>query len=267
MLQKVNKIKKYFRTWCLLTVRASQVAFVSRFGALIFILGKLLRFVFFLLFILILVSRTNLIVGYSFWQVIFFYVTFNLIDSLPQFFLREVYRFRYYVVSGSFDYILTKPFSSLFRSLFGGCDVLDLSILIPSTLLIFFIGSKIEQISPMGIVFYILLIFNAFLIALAFHIFVLAVGVLTTEVDNTIMLYRDLTQMGRFPIDIYKEPLRGILTFVIPIGIMITFPAKALMGLLSIQGIIISFFIGGLMFFISIKFWRFSLKRYSSASS
>ncbi|MBI1982158.1 MAG: ABC-2 family transporter protein [Candidatus Levybacteria bacterium] len=260
-------MKKYFKIWLILTGIASQIAFQSRFGAVVFIIGKILRFLFFLLFLLLLSSKTNAIAGYSLWQIILFFITFNLVDTLAQFFLREVYRFRSYVVSGDFDYILTKPVSPLFRSLFGGSDILDLSIILLSIAFIIFSAGKIESISLLNVVLYIIFVLNAFLIALAFHIFVLAIGVLTTEVDNTIMLYRDITQMGRLPVDIYREPLQGILTFVIPVGIMMTFPAKALMGLLSLSSILTSVFIGILFVILSLWFWRFSLKHYSSASS
>jgi uncharacterized membrane protein len=44
-------IKKYFKIWWVLTTRTTQLALVSRFGVAIFLLGKLLRFVFFLLFL------------------------------------------------------------------------------------------------------------------------------------------------------------------------------------------------------------------------
>lgn len=260
-------MKKYFKVWLILTGIASQIAFQSRFGAGVFITGKILRFLFFFTFLLVISSKIKLISGYSLWQMIFFFITFNLIDTLAQFFLREVYRFRSYVVSGDFDYILTKPISPLFRSLFGGSDILDLSIIGLSIAFIVFSIEKIGGVSLFGIVLYTALILNAFLIALAFHIFVLAIGVLTTEVDNTIMLYRDITQMGRVPVDIYREPLQGILTFAIPVGIMMTFPAKALMGLLSPSSVMISFFIGILFIILSLWFWRFSLKHYASASS
>ena len=61
--------KKYLRIWWQLTTATTQIAFLSRFGAFIFTLGKLIRFFFFLLFILLLIAKTQSIVGYSFWQV------------------------------------------------------------------------------------------------------------------------------------------------------------------------------------------------------
>lgn len=260
-------IKRYLRIWWLMTIHAAHIALLSRFGAVIFILGKILRFFLFLLFVVVLVSKTKTIVGYSLWQVIFFYATFNLIDTIAQFVFREVYRFRSYVVSGDFDYFLTKPMSPLFRSLFGGSDVLDFPMLFLSLAFVVVSGLHIAEISVTQGLLYILLLLNAFFIALAFHILVLALGILTTEVDNTLFLYRDLTQMGRLPIDVYTEPIRGFLTFIIPVGIMITFPAKAFMGILSITGIIVSLFVGSMFLFFSYTFWQFSLRHYASASS
>lgn len=251
----------------MMTIRASQIAFISRFGAVIFIIGKLLRFVFFLLFLVLLENKTKAIAGYSLWQIIFFFVTFNFVDTLSQFFLREVYRFRSYVVSGDFDYILTKPISPLFRSLFGGSDILDLSILLASALFILISLPHLGSFNSLNTVLYLVLLLNAFIIAVSFHIFVLAVGILTTEVDNTIMLYRDLTQMGRVPVDIYLQPIRGILTFVVPVGIMMTFPAKVLLGLLSPLTVFISIILASLFLLLSLRCWHFALKHYSSASS
>mgnify|MGYP001591402337 FL=1 len=260
-------VGKYLKIWWGMTIIASQIAFASRFGAVIFVLGKVLRFGFFLLFLILLVSKTKAIVGYEIWQIIFFFATFNLVDTVVQLFLREVYRFRSYVVSGDFDYFLVKPISPLFRSLFGGSDVLDILMLVISVGFVIMSIFRIGNITFSGVMLYILLILNALLIAIAFHIFILVIGILTTEVDNTLWLYRDVTQMGRVPIDIYKEPIRGILTFIIPVGIMMTFPAKSLMGLLSIQAVLISFLVGAVLLYISLKCWKFAISRYASASS
>jgi len=101
-------------------------------------------------------------------------------------------------------------------------------------------------------------------IATAFHIIVLAMGILTTEVDHTIMIYRDMTSLARFPLDIYREPIRSIFTFVIPVGIMMGFPAKALFSLLSPQFIFLSFVISWILLFLSIKLWQYALMKYQS---
>ena len=261
------KFRKYLKFWWISVNSTTQQALSSRFSAILFLLGKTLRFVIFLGFILVVMSQTKTIATFTLWQMILFYATFNLIDTLAQFLLREVYRFRYYVVSGDFDYFLTKPISPLFRCLFGGSDILDLPLLIVSTVLIAFTIPKVTIVSPESIIVYASLLIAALILAISFHILVISVGLMTTEVDNTIMLYRDLTQMGRVPVDIYREPISWLITFVIPVGIMMTFPAKSLMGLLSAKLVLFSLLISIVFLFTSIKFWRFSLKNYTSASS
>ncbi len=260
-------IKRYIKLWWRFTLGTSQIALQSRFGASLFLLGKILRFVFFLGFLIVLVGKTKAIAGYSIWQIVFFYATFNFLDTMPQFFFRNVYRFRQQVMNGYFDNLLTKPLPALFHPLFGGSDMLDLIILVISIFFIVFSGMRIEHVTILDVFAYLLLLVNSFLIALAFHIFVLGFGILTTAVDNLIMLYRDLTQMGRLPVEIYQEPLRGLITFVVPVGIMMTFPAKALMGLVSLQGVCLALGVGIGLVLLSLKFWQYALKQYGSASS
>ncbi len=258
---------KYFRLWYTLTVNSFIISLASRFSAGIFLLAKVFRFGFFVIFLVTLVGKSQLLASYSLLQTLFFFMTFTFIDTVTSLFFREVYRFRPMVVSGDFDLVLVKPFNPLFRALAGGADPLDLITLVPYTILIVFIGSKFPSVDAWHVALYLLLLGNALLIATGFHILVLALAILTTEIDHAIMIYRDLTSMGRVPVDIYQEPLRSIITFVIPVGIMMTFPAKALLGLLSPVAIGVSF-IGGFIFFrLCLRAWRYSLSQYSSASS
>lgn len=260
-------MKKYYKVWLLLTQSAVQTSLASRFGVVILVLGKIIRFFFFFFFLYLIGSKTKIISGYSLSQIIFFFLTYQIIDLLPQFFMREVYRFREYVVKGDFDYFLVKPISALFRSLFGGTDPLDTPLIV---LTLIFLVPQVLQLAHgdiLRMLAYLIFIGNALLIAVSFHILVLALGIVTTEIDNAIMFYRDITQMGRIPVDIYKEPLKGLITFAIPVGVMMTIPAKALMGILSLPIALVSLCIGGSAICLSLFLWRQALKQYGSASS
>jgi ABC-2 type transport system permease protein len=81
------------------------------------------------------------------------------------------------------------------------------------------------------------------------------------------MIYRDLTSLGRLPVDIYKEPLKAFLTYLIPVGIMMTLPAKAAMGLVAPMGILVAFLVGAIALIVAFRFWNYALTKYSSASS
>jgi len=249
-----------------LTANSFMTVLSSRFGAFLFLIGKTLRFVFFLIFLLTLFTQTQFLASYSQAQMLFFFLTFNFIDTVTQLLFREVYRFRPMVVSGDFDLVLIKPISPLFRALVGGADPLDLFMLIPYVGSLAYVAAGLG-VSVEGLALYLILLLNAFAIATGFHIFVLSLAILTTEIDHTVMIYRDLTSMGRVPVDIYREPLRSIITFAVPVGVMMTFPAKALLGLLSPGFVVLGCAMGIGFFLTSLLMWRYSLSRYASASS
>lgn len=258
---------KYLKLWLKLSSFSFQTFFVSRFGALLFLCGKVLRFIFFLVFLIVLLSKTKVLAGYDIWQVLLFYLTFNLIDSTTQMLFREVYRFRTQIVTGSFDLILVKPVNVLFRSLFGWTDILDLITILPLVVFIIYIANYLHSLTLMNVILYIFLVLNSLLLAMSFHIMVLSLAILTTEIDHAIMIYRDFTSMGRFPIDIYKEPLRSLVTFAVPVGLMMSFPVQALLGQLKITLLVISISFGIVVWILSLKLWHYSLKKYTSASS
>ena len=236
----------------------------QRLGIVFFTLGKIFRFLFLFFMIYLIFSKTNLVKGYTLDQMIIFYLTFNIIDTLTQLLFREVYRFRPQIVSGSFDLTLLKPHHPFIKILIGGVDFLDLILLIPYIFLTIFFILKLPEITWLLTTNYLLLIANSLILATAFHITVLALAIMTTEIDHTIMIYRDLTGLARFPMEIYREPIRGIFTFVIPVGIMMTFPSKALFGLLTPSLFLLAFFFSTLMLLISLKLWNSALKKYQS---
>ena len=244
-----------------------MVSLTSRFNAGVFFTGKLLRFLFFLIFLLTVFTSARTLAGYTSDQMIFFYFSFSLLDTVTQLFFREVYRFRPLIVSGDFDFALVKPMNPLLRVLVGGADPLDLGMLPLYIAAVVITGGRLGDVQGMNIASYVLLLANGFIIATGFHILVLALGILATEVDHAIMIFRDVVSMGRIPTDIYHEPLRMITTFVIPVGVMMTFPAKSLMGLLSPWMIATSLLLGGLFFVLCLKAWQYALSQYSSASS
>jgi ABC-2 type transport system permease protein len=261
----VVKMKRYFLIWKKLVSNTLQNAFASRSGVIFFTSGKVLRYVFFLLFLVLIVSNTKQIAGYTLWEVILFFLTFNLIDILSQGIFREVYRFRFYLISGSFDHFLLKPMSPLFRVLLGGLDILDMFTLVPLIGFIIYTFHQLPGITLISMLLYLFLVINGLLITLSFHIFVLGLGVIATEVDNAIWIFRDITYMGRIPVDVYREPVRSLLTFVIPVAAMITFPAKALLGVLSSPWIILAICLCIGFLSMSLMFWKYALRKYTSA--
>ena len=264
----VPMVVRLIKIWLMVSSRATQAQLLTNWSGLLFTLGKIARFLLFYVFLFTVLSSAQILAGYKREQVIFFFLVFNIVDITIQSFYRGVYHFRPLVVSGDYDLELLKPLPSFFRPIFGWADVLDAITLVPLWgYFLWFIFNQ-QLFAGFGdlILFFVLLI-NALVLAFAFHLFVCAVCVLTTEIDHLVWVYRDLTNMARFPTDIYQKGIQYVLTFTIPVVILITVPAKALLGLLSWQWIALAFIISGVFLWGSLKFWRYALRQYSSASS
>lgn len=241
---------------------------MTRWGGFVFLIGKIVRFLFFFVFIFSVLSRTGSLVGYSKEQVILFFLVFNLVDISTQALFRGVYQFRRLVIEGDYDFDLLRPLPSYFRPIFGWTDILDIITLIPLGIYFYlFIIKNNLFVGPSSVLMFVLLFANSLVLGFALHLAVCAVCVLTTEIDHLIWIYRDLTNTGRFPTDIYGKGVRFFLTFGLPVVILMTVPAKALLGLLTWQGVALSIVVTAVFFLLAWKFWRYALLRYSSASS
>ena len=167
--------------------------------------------------------------------------------------------------TGRFDFTLLKPIPTQFYvsvrnwSLWSLFDLLiGLGILLGSLLSL--------QISLSQVVLFFLSM--AVSLTLVYAI-LLALGSAAFWYLGTPLLwiFDSMIQVARFPIGIYPGFLRQVLTWVIPAGLIVTMPAEALFGKVGAYELIGGAFLAALLFFAASWFFRFSVKRYASASS
>ncbi len=258
------RLKLYWLYWVKISGMTFQSLLSTRLASFLFLAGKIIRISLFLVFLLAIKDRIKLLAGYNIDQLIVFFLIYNVFDLLGQIFYRGIYWYRNEIISGNFDFTLLKPLSPIFQVLVSHTDWLDIP---PLILTIIFLVFKLPAVSGAEWLLFIFMGILAMVLVTAVHILVAAIGVLTTEVDHAIWIYRDLSQMARFPVDIYIEGVRFFLNFVVPIGLIFTVPAKALFGVLSIQWIVLTLAFTLGFYALILKFWHYALKRYSSASS
>lgn len=132
---------------------------------------------------------------------------------------------------------------------------------------------KPEILIQKDFIILVLFIFTIFLALILYFSLSFIINMTAFWVENAwgaqflLIIFLEGFAGGLFPIDIYKEPIRGILTFIIPVGIMMNFPVKSILGQLNLTLIIYAVFFSAVFLLISLKVWEFSLKQYSSASS
>ncbi|MFH2085715.1 MAG: ABC-2 family transporter protein [bacterium] len=269
MRQRDVRLKSYWQVW----LRLTQLQFQQQIGnargaALLFIFGKLFRLGTAFLMVFLIVGRAKLIAGYNLPQAIFILALFNLTSSVTQLFMRGIYVFRQKIVDGTFDFYLLNPLSELFYSLFSYTDPMDLLLFIPYLGIAIWAGIGTGFTFTLPIIISILITFILVeIMIIAWHIIMMGVGIRYLEVDNIIMLYRDLEKMAAFPINMYGKWGSIFLTYVMPFALMATIPANILFGLFNPWYLLVFAALAFAQLKFALHFWYQSLLVYSSASS
>ena len=265
----LQTLKIYAKVWLRLTaLQFQQQVANARAAAAFLIFGKVFRFVTAFIFLFVIVSQAKVLAGYNLAQAVFVLALFNWGSSLTQLFFRGVYQFKQKVEDGTFDFYLLSPISELFYSLFSYTDPLDAMLMVPYTVVLGW--AWINTGYPVTAVSIIVLMLSLVAMALfvfSVHVFILSIGVKYLEVDNTIMLYRDLERMAAYPIDIYGKYISPFLTYIIPFAVLATIPAKIIFGQINPMMLLIFVSLSLCETYLALRFWRYSLKDYTSASS
>jgi len=87
------------------------------------------------------------------------------------------------------------------------------------------------------------------------------------RLDNLTYLLGAIFDTARWPVQIFKGAWRFVFTFVIPVAVMTTYPAMALLG--RLDGKTAMSTVGGAILLVAISraVWRLAIRSYTSASS
>jgi ABC-2 type transport system permease protein len=98
-------------------------------------------------------------------------------------------------------------------------------------------------------------------------ILVVAAAFWVVRLDNLSYLLNSVIDFARWPVHVFKGSLRLVFTFVIPLALMTTYPAEALLGRLAPRTAALSI-LGSIAFsLLGRVVWTRAIGRYTSASS
>lgn len=171
------------------------------------------------------------------------------------------------VREGKLDSILVQPVPSLFLVSLGRCEPLALSQVVMGLFVVglgFHDGSLLP--SWWGVLGWLVLIGVGLVIAWAWRVLMASVSLWAPSIELDV-LYSALWQFGRYPVDIYRQPLRFLLTYVLPFAFIATFPARALTGRTSLLVPLLGIVIACVSIMLVHLVWKVGLRRYTSATS
>jgi ABC-2 type transport system permease protein len=121
--------------------------------------------------------------------------------------------------------------------------------------------------SASGIALAAALFVSALLVLYALWILVVSAAFWVVRLDNLAFLFSSLLDFARWPVGIFRGAWRFVFTFVIPLGLMTTYPAEALLGTLDTTTACAS--LAGAVGFATLArvVWTRAIGRYTSASS
>jgi ABC-2 type transport system permease protein len=172
------------------------------------------------------------------------------------------------VRQGTLDFALLKPVNSQFLVSVRQFVIWRLSdILLGIGLAVYSSVQLAHQISLREAVLFPLVLLCGAIIVYSFWLILATTSFWFTRIDNIEMIFWNIFEAGRYPIDVYPPYIRQFLTFGVPLAFITTIPARALSGGLPPGILVLSVLLAAAMAFVSAWFWRLGLSRYGSASS
>jgi len=207
--------------------------------------------------------------GWSFYEVILVYGLLTMGESITHMFADNLWTVGMnYVRSGDFDRFLVRPIDPLFHLLADRFCHDGIGNFLTGAVLI---GVSMQQL---GIAFSLLHIVYIIVSVLSGGLIFIALNLITATSVFWIMESIPVTQMvftmnefAKYPLSIYHNSIRILLTWIIPYGFVSFYPASYLLG--RDVGTLVWFspIIAGVLIFIAYRFWLFGLRHYSSTGS
>lgn len=118
-----------------------------------------------------------------------------------------------------------------------------------------------------GMVAAAFLLFTSTLLLYSLWILTVSAAFYVVKIDNLSVLFSSIFDAARWPSSVFRGVLSFLFTFVVPLALMTTWPALAMLGKLSGATVLLAFAGAALFATLARLVWLGSISRYTSASS
>ncbi len=214
-------------------------------------------------------SHTDNLGGWRYGQALVIVGLFTFVEGVISMLLEpNLLRIVAMVRDGTMDFVLMKPVNSQFLASLRHAKFSGAADLGVATLVLWYAFRQLEYTPTLDALAQFALMFAIGLL-IVYSIW-LAMGACSfwfVKIDHMQELFRALWDTARFPVSVFSGALRIVLTFVLPIAFMTTYPAQAILGVLDTRNLIAAIVVGTVTFGLASLFWRATIRNYSSASS
>ncbi|WP_394836699.1 ABC-2 family transporter protein [Pendulispora rubella] len=172
-----------------------------------------------------------------------------------------------HIRKGTLDFVLIKPADAQFLVCTARIQPWR-AINVVTAVIIFGYAFRLLGHSPTfgGIAMSLALLWASTAVLFSLGILTVSAAFYVVRIDNLMHLFIAIFDAARWPSAVFRGVIRFIFTFVIPLALMTTYPAQALLGTLPVSTFVLSL-LGACVFVgLSRLVWLRALGKYTSAS-
>ncbi len=171
-----------------------------------------------------------------------------------------------HIRKGTLDFVLLKPVDAQFLVSTSRFQPWRVFSLLAAVVVI---GLAFRELGrwpdPLGLLQAAVLLGVATLFLYSLWILIVSLAFIVVKVDNLTYLFSSVFDAARWPSSVFKGGFRFVFTFVVPLVVMTTYPAEALLG--RLEGSALAWSVLGSVAFAGLARWVWlrSIRRYTSA--
>ncbi len=196
---------------------------------------------------------------------------FTLEGLMETFFLENCNGFADLVRSGDLDFYLLKPIDEQFLI---SCRDIDWStsanVLMGVAVMVFSLIQMDWAFDLFRVLVFLVMLGCGTAIAYSFLLLLTSTSVYFVRNQSLYEMWWLATSLMRYPRDIFRSwaaPIGWVFSFLIPVMLVVQVPASVMVKVFDPAMVIFTLVATGVLLFLSRKFFRYSLRRYRSASS
>ena len=207
--------------------------------------------------------------GWSFDELLLVYGLLTLSGSLNHMFADNLWILGdAYVRTGGFDRFLVRPIDPLFHLLADRfCHDGIGTFLIGSALVVKAWTALGIALTPFNLLYLTVAVLSGGAIFIALNLFAATSSFWVTMSTPVVWSVHSTSEFAKFPLSIYHGGVRVLMTWLLPYGFVSFYPASYLLGREVGALVWLGPVVAGVLLFVSYRFWRFGLRRYSSTGS
>ena len=222
-----------------------------------------------LIFILVVFGHTDILAGWTRAEIIFIYGFFLVPFALFASFF-NIWDFNErYIVKGEFDRILTKPIHSLFQIVLERVELEGLFGAVTGGIIMVYAMNDLDlSLQWYDPLLFVLFVLGGMLVYAGIFVLIASISFWSDGQTSIMPMMYNISNYGRYPVDIYNKVIRFILTWIIPFAFVGVYPSAYFLGKSEWNSYAFLTPVIGIAFFgISIIVWNAGVKRYRGAGN